>query len=54
MSEAKSGVGVSFVPGCRFAHPGYVLKSMLQPGWINLKASSNSHKQKPGRKFGRV
>src|SRR5450631_3741653 len=23
MSEAKSGAGVAFVPGCRFAHPGY-------------------------------
>ncbi len=23
MSEAKSGVAVTFVPGCRFAHPGY-------------------------------
>jgi hypothetical protein len=23
MSEAKSGAGVAFIPGCRFAHPGY-------------------------------
>jgi len=23
MSEATSGAGISSVPGCRFAHPGY-------------------------------
>jgi hypothetical protein len=31
MSAAKSGAGVSFIPGFRFAHPGYETAGVICP-----------------------